>query len=100
MVQGQRPGAKKDQQEPRRAQQQWKFIAALANKAGKFTQPTSGAINAALASFGTIPASGSESLINTSDPKGYPIINLLSDHNYHGKALSPEDAKKALAEIG
>lgn len=49
--------------------------ASLANKAGKFVQPTSGAISAALASFGTIPASGSQSLINTSDPKGYPIIN-------------------------
>lgn len=49
--------------------------AALANKAGKFTQPTSGAIAAALASFGIIPASGSESLINTTDPKGYPIVN-------------------------
>ena len=49
--------------------------ASLANKAGKSVQPTGGAINAALASFGTIPASGSQSLINTSDPKGYPIIN-------------------------
>jgi len=49
--------------------------ASLANKAGKFVQPTTGAISAALASFGTVPASGSQSLINTSDPKGYPIIN-------------------------
>jgi len=49
--------------------------ASLANKAGKFVQPTSDAISAALASFGTVPASGSQSLINTSDPKGYPIIN-------------------------
>lgn len=49
--------------------------AALANKAGKFTLPTSAAVSAALASFGTIPASGSQSLINTSDPKGYPVIN-------------------------
>jgi phosphate transport system substrate-binding protein len=49
--------------------------AALANKAGKFAQPTTGAISAALASFSTIPATGSQSLINTSDPKGYPIIN-------------------------
>jgi len=32
--------------------------------------------------------------------KGYPIIDLLSDHNYHGKALTPEEAKKALAMIG
>jgi hypothetical protein len=49
--------------------------AALGNKAGKFAQPTTAAVSAALASFGTIPASGSQSLINTSDPKGYPIIN-------------------------
>jgi transketolase len=32
--------------------------------------------------------------------KGYPIADLLSEKNYHGKALSPEDAKKALAVIG
>jgi transketolase len=32
--------------------------------------------------------------------KGYPIIDLLDgDHNYHGKPLSPEEAKKALAYI-
>jgi phosphate transport system substrate-binding protein len=49
--------------------------ASLGNKAGKFTQPTSDAVAAALASFGTIPASGSQSLINSSDPKGYPIVN-------------------------
>ena len=50
--------------------------ASLANKAGKFTQPTAKTINAALASFsGSTPASGSQSLINTSAAKGYPIIN-------------------------
>jgi phosphate transport system substrate-binding protein len=50
--------------------------ASLANKAGKFTQPTPKAISAALASFsGSTPASGSQSLINTSAPTGYPIIN-------------------------
>jgi transketolase len=32
--------------------------------------------------------------------KGFPIADLLSEKNYHGKALSPEDAKKALAAIG
>jgi hypothetical protein len=32
--------------------------------------------------------------------KGFPIQDMLSDHNYHGKALSPEEAKKALARIG
>jgi transketolase len=32
--------------------------------------------------------------------KGYPIVDILGDPNYHGKALSPELAKKALAVIG
>jgi transketolase len=32
--------------------------------------------------------------------KGYPITHLLSDANYHGRALPPEIAAKALAEIG
>jgi phosphate transport system substrate-binding protein len=50
--------------------------ASLANKAGKFTQSTPKAISAALASFSaSTPASGSQSLINTSAPTGYPIIN-------------------------
>ena len=50
--------------------------ASVANKAGKFTQPTSKTINAALGGFsGSTPANGSQSLINTADPKGYPIIN-------------------------
>jgi phosphate transport system substrate-binding protein len=50
--------------------------ASLANKAGKFTQATAKTVNAALASFsGSTPASGSQSLINTSAAKGYPIIN-------------------------
>ena len=50
--------------------------AALANKAGKFVQPTTGAVSAALASFGTIPASGSQSLINTVGPQGLPDHQL------------------------
>jgi phosphate transport system substrate-binding protein len=50
--------------------------ASLGNKAGKFTQPTNKTINAALGGFsGSTPANGSQSLINTSVPKGYPIIN-------------------------
>ena len=50
--------------------------ASLANKAGKFTQATAKTINAALASFsGSTPTTGSQSLINTSAAKGYPIIN-------------------------
>jgi phosphate transport system substrate-binding protein len=53
--------------------------ASVANKAGKYTQPTSAAISAALASFPPAPSSGAtagaESLINTSAPAGYAIIN-------------------------
>ncbi|MDQ2874064.1 MAG: phosphate ABC transporter substrate-binding protein PstS [Actinomycetota bacterium] len=50
--------------------------AALANKASKFVQPTSTAINAALATFSaTTPATGSQSLIDTTAATGYPIIN-------------------------
>jgi phosphate transport system substrate-binding protein len=50
--------------------------ASLANKAGQFTQPTSTAISAALASFsGATPKSGGQSLIDTSAAAGYPIIN-------------------------
>ena len=49
--------------------------ASVANKAGKFTQATPAAIQAALASFPAAPASGAEPLINTSAATGYPIIN-------------------------
>jgi phosphate transport system substrate-binding protein len=49
--------------------------ASVANKAGKYTQPTTAAIQAALASFPAAPASGGEALINTSAAAGYPIIN-------------------------
>jgi transketolase len=31
--------------------------------------------------------------------KGYPVMDLLSEKNYHGKALSEADAKKALEYI-
>jgi phosphate transport system substrate-binding protein len=51
-------------------------IASLANKAGQFTQATATSINAALASFSSAtPASGAQSLIDTSAATGYPIIN-------------------------
>ncbi|HEY7143415.1 MAG TPA: phosphate ABC transporter substrate-binding protein PstS [Streptosporangiaceae bacterium] len=50
--------------------------ASLANKAGKFTQATTSTINAALASFSpSTPATGSQALINTSAPNGFPIVN-------------------------
>ena len=43
---------------------------------------------------------GRPSVIVARTVKGFPIADLLSERNYHGKALSPEDAKKALAVIG
>ncbi len=49
--------------------------ASLANKAGKYVQPTTSTISAALSSFPTAPASGGEPLINSSSASGYPIIN-------------------------
>jgi phosphate transport system substrate-binding protein len=50
--------------------------AELANKAGKFALPTSPAVQAALSQFApSTPANETQSLINTSNPKGYPIIN-------------------------
>jgi phosphate transport system substrate-binding protein len=49
--------------------------AALANKAGKFTQPTSSTIATALSSFPAVPANGAQPLIDTSAAGGYPIIN-------------------------
>jgi phosphate transport system substrate-binding protein len=49
--------------------------ASLANKAGKYQQPSSATISAALASFPPPPASGAESLINSSAAGAYPIIN-------------------------
>jgi transketolase len=48
----------------------------------------------------TAQLKGKPTVIVSHTIKGYPIQNLLSDHNYHGKALSSEEAKKALAEIG
>ena len=48
----------------------------LANKAGNFEPPETSSIKAALAQFEPkTPASGAQSLINTTAPNGYPIIN-------------------------
>jgi phosphate transport system substrate-binding protein len=47
--------------------------ASLADKSGKFEAPTTATITSALSSFPAPPASGAESLINSSS--GYPIIN-------------------------
>ena len=43
---------------------------------------------------------GRPSVLVARTTKGYPITHLLSDPNHHGKPLTPEEAKKALAEIG
>ncbi|HYT87674.1 MAG TPA: transketolase [Gemmataceae bacterium] len=43
---------------------------------------------------------GRPSVIVARTVKGYPISGLLSEPNYHGKPLTPEEAKKALAAIG
>jgi phosphate transport system substrate-binding protein len=47
--------------------------ASLSDKSGAFEAPTNSTIASALASFPAAPASGSESLLNSSS--GYPIIN-------------------------
>jgi transketolase len=43
---------------------------------------------------------GKPSAIVAQTIKGYPISDLLGDKNHHGKPLTPEEAKKALAVIG
>lgn len=45
-------------------------------------------------------ARGKPSVIIARTRKGYPIMDLLSEANYHGKPLSPAEAEKALARIG
>ena len=49
----------------------------------------------------TKTAKGRPSVIVARTVKGYPIQHLLTkDPNHHGKPLTPEEAQKALAEIG
>jgi transketolase len=70
---------------------------------GWFTQEINGHdLNAVLAAFKkAAQTKGRPSAIVAHTIKGYPIMDLLGgDHNYHGKPLSPEEAKKALAAIG
>jgi transketolase len=43
---------------------------------------------------------GRPSVIVSHTVKGYPISDLIGDPNYHGKALPPDLAKKALEAIG
>jgi hypothetical protein len=48
-------------------------VAAVLNGAGKYTTASATSLDAAVASFPPAPASGSESLINTSAATGYAI---------------------------
>ncbi len=43
---------------------------------------------------------GRPNVIVSKTVKGYPITHLLPEPNWHGKPLTPEQEKKALAEIG
>ncbi len=47
----------------------------------------------------TLENKGKPSMIIAHTTKGYPITNVLPEPNFHGKALSPAEEKKALAEI-
>jgi phosphate transport system substrate-binding protein len=66
--------------------------ASLANKAGKFLQPTPASIKAAAnAMTGKTPANESLSMINGPAPDGYPIVN----YEYAIVKSSQSDAVKA-----
>lgn len=69
---------------------------------GWFAQEINGhELKEVLAAFQKAAATkGRPSVIIAHTVKGYPITDVLgSDMNYHGKALSPEQAKRALQEI-
>ena len=69
---------------------------------GWFTQEINGHdLNEVLAAFKkAAQTKGRPSAIIAHTVKGYPIIDLLGgDHNYHGRPLSPDEAKKALAYL-
>jgi transketolase len=48
----------------------------------------------------TAQLKGKPSAIVSHTTKGYPITSIIGDPNYHGKALPPDLAQKALAAIG
>jgi transketolase len=69
---------------------------------GWFTQEINGHdLNAVLTAFHkAAQTKGKPSAIIAHTIKGYPIIDLLGgDHNYHGKPLSADEAKRALAYL-
>jgi transketolase len=69
---------------------------------GWFTQDINGQdLNEVLAAFHkAAQTKGRPSAIIARTTKGYPITNVIHDPNHHGIALTPEEAKLALAEIG
>jgi transketolase len=69
---------------------------------GWFTQEINGHdLQAVLGAFKKASQTkGKPSAIIAKTVKGYPVIDILGgDHNFHGKALSAEEAKKALAYL-
>lgn len=69
--------------------------AALLNGAGKYTTATPAAITAAVDSFPAAPASGSESLINTSAATGYAITGYeYADVNTNQSSAATADLIK------
>ena len=70
---------------------------------GWFAQEVNGHdLNEVLAALGKArETKGRPSAIVAHTIKGYPIQNLLTkDPNHHGKPLTPDEAQKALAQIG
>jgi transketolase len=69
---------------------------------GWFTQDIDGQnLEQVLAAFHkAAQTKGRPSAIIARTTKGYPITNVIGDPNHHGKPLTPEEAKKALAVIG
>jgi transketolase len=67
---------------------------------GWFTQEVNGHdLNAVLTAFHrAVDTKGRPSAVIAHTIKGYPIVDVLgSDKNHHGKPLTPDEAKKALA---
>jgi transketolase len=68
---------------------------------GWFTQEINGHdLKEVLAAFDRAKQTkGRPSAVIARTVKGYPIQDLIGDHNHHGKPLTPEQAQKALAFI-
>jgi transketolase len=68
---------------------------------GWYTQEINGHdLNQVLTAFrNAAQTKGRPSCIVAKTVKGYPIVSILGDPNHHGKPLTPEQAKQALALI-